>query len=577
MPFLTLAHGASLCVSSLTPTVTHSMVQQKVSIRRLIIIYTCCICCFSIFIVAGLVNTLNRIAEQAEYEHRVTDQIVNNLNLTKYYTAQIQQFVTDSSATGEADGVEDAKACLGQALESLKVIEQFNDMLTGSIHDVAAHLHSLFDTGLLMVKAYNQSREAGNQVMKGNNGFDEQAEKTIAVLDELSKKVDQLQTEAASQLELKVKFAHRLYIVLGLMLMTVTLFGGYFIYSRLINLLGAEPAISRELAAQMMAGDLSTSVELRAQDDHSVLYCLVRMRARWTDVVTSLRGKAWLMQEPAQALSQQAQQLASNAQSQDQATTILVAQICDLSQRITQLSGQVEETGAHVSRTQHEAINSCRVMNEMVSRVAASANSFRHSAEQASILNQRTEEIGGIVSVINNIAEQTNLLALNAAIEAARAGESGRGFAVVADEVRSLALRAADATKNITRLISDVRAAKDVIVESIELSQNNIHEGMGHSEEAVQAIKHIHTMLEQASYVIQDINAVLKEEKQVAQSAAAGTAHIAHIAQNNRESAEKVADAAVKLEVFAKSVSDESRYFKFAADSGHGDSAAELF
>ena len=99
------------------------------------------------------------------------------------------------------------------------------------------------------------------------------------------------------------------------MLMTVTLFGGYFIYSRLINLLGAEPAISRELAAQMMAGDLSTSVELRAQDDHSVLYCLVRMRARWTDVVTSLRGKAWLMQEPAQALSQQAQQLASNAQS----------------------------------------------------------------------------------------------------------------------------------------------------------------------------------------------------------------------------------------------------------------------
>ena len=178
----------------------------------------------------------------------------------------------------------------------------------------------------------------------------------------------------------------------------------------------------------MMAGDLSTSVELRAQDDHSVLYCLVRMRARWTDVVTSLRGKAWLMQEPAQALSQQAQQLASNAQSQDQATTILVAQISDLSQRITQLSGQVEETGAHVSRTQHEAINSCQVMNEMVSRVAASANSFRHSAEQASILNQRTEEIGGIVSVINNIAEQTNLLALNAAIEAARAGESGAGL-----------------------------------------------------------------------------------------------------------------------------------------------------
>ena len=52
-------------------------------------------------------------------------------------------------------------------------------------------------------------------------------------------------------------------------------------------------------------------------------------------------------------------------------------------------------------------------------------------AEKMASLANRSEEIGKVVSVIQEISEQTNLLALNAAIEAARAGEHGRGFAVV--------------------------------------------------------------------------------------------------------------------------------------------------
>jgi hypothetical protein len=106
-------------------------------------------------------------------------------------------------------------------------------------------------------------------------------------------------------------------------------------------------------------------------------------------------------------------------------------------------------------------------------------------AESVVDLKENTEGINNFINLIQGISEQTNLLALNAAIEAARAGEQGRGFAVVADEVRALAQRSADASQEISTLITAINNGVDHIVNGI----NSVSGKSGNVRDAAEKIQ----------------------------------------------------------------------------------------
>ncbi|MEG1327374.1 MAG: methyl-accepting chemotaxis protein, partial [Janthinobacterium sp.] len=140
----------------------------------------------------------------------------------------------------------------------------------------------------------------------------------------------------------------------------------------------------------------------------------------------------------------------------------------DLSARTEQQASSLEETAASVEEltgTVKENADHARQANQL----AASASSVAQKSgevvgkviETMTSINDSSNKIVDIISVIDGIAFQTNILALNAAVEAARAGEQGRGFAVVATEVRNLAQRSAGAAKEIKTLIGDSVEAVD--------------------------------------------------------------------------------------------------------------------
>ena len=127
-------------------------------------------------------------------------------------------------------------------------------------------------------------------------------------------------------------------------------------------------------------------------------------------------------------------------------------------------------------------------------------------------LGESSQEIGDIVSLINDIADQTNILALNAAIQASMAGEAGRGFAVVADEVQRLAERSAAATKQIETLVKTIQTDTNEAVISMEQTTSEVVNGAKLAQDAGVALEEIEGVSANLAELIQRISNAARQQ-----------------------------------------------------------------
>ena len=133
-------------------------------------------------------------------------------------------------------------------------------------------------------------------------------------------------------------------------------------------------------------------------------------------------------------------------------------QIAESAQRVASISSETASAAAAGDKTVQRAHDSVAGIKKQVDLIV------NHMLD----LGRKSQQIGGIVDIINELAEQTNILAINATIEAAGAGDNGRRFAVVADEIRKLADRVGGSTKDIRTLIEEIRAAVNSTVMATE-------------------------------------------------------------------------------------------------------------
>ena len=137
---------------------------------------------------------------------------------------------------------------------------------------------------------------------------------------------------------------------------------------------------------------------------------------------------------------------------------------------------------------------------------------IQETSKRIKRLGESSQEIGDIVSLINDIADQTNILALNAAIQAAMAGDAGRGFAVVADEVQRLAERSSAATKQIEALVKTIQTDTNEAVSSMEQTTAEVVRGARLAQDAGVALEEIENVSTNLAELIQNISNAARQQ-----------------------------------------------------------------
>jgi len=186
--------------------------------------------------------------------------------------------------------------------------------------------------------------------------------------------------------------------------------------------------------------------------------------------------------------------------------------INEMAVSIDQVSSNAAESAAVAERAVDIANNGSHVVQATIQGMDTIRGQIQETSKRIKRLGESSQEIGDIVSLINDIADQTNILSLNAAIQASMAGDAGRGFAVVADEVQRLAERSSAATKQIAALVKTIQTDTNEAVISMEQTTSEVVGGAKRAQDAGVALEEIEGVSTSLAELIQNISNAARQQ-----------------------------------------------------------------
>ncbi len=272
--------------------------------------------------------------------------------------------------------------------------------------------------------------------------------------------------------------------------------------------------------------------------------------------------------EAAESLNQVIEQLGKDIRAITEATDRTASSATELSATASEVTQTVDEISRSATEQQSAVLVGTDLLQQMKSlsesvsagseRLAALAIASREADEQGresagesdramSAIQESSQKVNRIITVIADIARQTNLLSLNAAIEAAKAGQQGKGFAVVAEEIRKLAERSASAAKEIAALIQEsterVTTGSEAAAQ-VGLSLDRIH---GHIRETGERVEEISGAMIQQGASVGQLQRQLDLVSNLTERNASATVQLASAMQETSRTTEDLANLATDL------------------------------
>jgi twitching motility protein PilJ len=164
--------------------------------------------------------------------------------------------------------------------------------------------------------------------------------------------------------------------------------------------------------------------------------------------------------------------------------TTAIEAIESMAQSIRNIAEGSKQSASVSEQAKSNAVNGAQAVQDTNKAMGAIRNQMQETARSIKRLGESSQEIGGIIQIINDIADRTSILAINASIQAAMAGDAGRGFAVVAEEVQRLAEQSASSTKQIEKLISTIQGEINQAGTSMDQSIDRVVKGAKLADQA---------------------------------------------------------------------------------------------
>lgn len=485
----------------------------------------------------------------------------------KLNVVQVQQWLTDISATrgaeGYNDGFEKAEEHAKGAKKNLQELIEINPENSDEIQSIEKSFEPYYETGKIMANAYVTGGPGkGNATMLK---FDKMAQ-------EVNEQVDDFKNSSNENIKNVIADIQRdIYVTMSIM--------GVSIIIAIIILIMAWSYVSKKVVKPIFnvltklremansEGDLTKHIEVKSNDEigelakninllqdsfRNIISTITCESSQVGNIVNKTNNNIQDLTLQIGNVLKTTEEMAGSMEESAASTEEMDASAVEIEKAIENISSKAEkgtEIIREISKHAEELKQNAVVAQQTAQTIGMAANKKLTDAIEQS---KAVEEISLLTDAILQIASQTNLLALNASIEAARAGEAGRGFAVVANEIKKLSEDSKNAvskiqqvTKRVMDSVGNLSESSSEILDFIKQNVIKDYESLVNTGEQY---------YKNAAYMEDFVSGLSKVLDEITVSMESVTKSIGEVAASNNETAqgtESIAESTT--EVFDKS------------------------